>query len=485
MCKFGAGGVIITICISFLVNICILITCAYLFNLGFKYMFQHASWTVKQTVLVAIFIGSGWLTMFFGVRVSEFMLFDLRVVPIIFGTLLFRKHYMLLIIGFGIALARYTITGINPQSITGSINIMLMGCLAALLVAKYQKSAWSYKKKALISILSINSLQVIGIASFGAVPKSIYLTKVAPYTYPTALLLSAFFVFIIRDFYKEQQRADKIRNMNVILRKQTKRLLLSKRELEKKAKQLAQASIYKSEFIANMSHELKTPLNSIIVLSDMIRESEDVTSLKEVNQYANIIHTSGNELLQMINSVLDLSKIEAGKMDMLWQPVVIEELTHYIKQQAEPMMVSKMLRFDVNVGKDVPTIIQMDSQKLNQILRNLLMNAIKFTEEGRITLSVEIRDNDDASSKWIDFAVCDTGIGIALDKQQLIFEAFQQGDGATNRKYGGTGLGLSISLQLAKLLGGSLTLQSKQGNGSKFILSLPLHAWMDHSEDAG
>lgn len=436
-------------------------------------------------VLVAIFIGSGWLTMFFGVRLSEFMLFDLRVVPIIFGTLLFRKHYMLLIIGFGIALARYTITGINPQSITGSLNIMLMGCLAAFLVAKYQKSAWSYKKKALISILSINSLQVIGIASFGAVPKSIYLTKVAPYTYPAALLLSAFFVFIIRDFYKEQQRADKIRNMNVILRKQTKRLLQSKRELEKKAQQLAQASIYKSEFIANMSHELKTPLNSIIVLSDMIRESEDVTSLKEVNQYANIIHISGNELLQMINSVLDLSKIEAGKMDMLWQPVVIEELTHYIKQQFEPMMDSKKLRFDVTVEKDVPTIIQMDSQKLNQILRNLLMNAIKFTEEGRITLSVEIRDNDDASSKWIDFAVCDTGIGISLDKQQLIFEAFQQGDGATNRKYGGTGLGLSISLQLAKLLGGSLTLQSKQGNGSQFILSLPLQAWMDHSEDAG
>ncbi|KRE34995.1 sensor histidine kinase [Paenibacillus sp. Soil724D2] len=484
--NLGSGGVIITIYISFFVNICILITCAYLFNLGFKYMFQHASWTVKQTVLVAIFIGSGWLTMFFGVRISEFMLFDLRVVPIIYGTLLFRKHYMLLIIGFGIALARYSITGINPQSITGSLNIMLMGCLAAILVAKYQKSAWSYKKKALISILSMNSLQVIGIASFGAVPKIIYLTKVAPFTYPAALLLSAFFVFIIRDFYKEQQRADKIRNMNVILRKQTKRLLQSKRELEKKAQQLAQASIYKSEFIANISHELKTPLNSIIALSDLIRESEEITSSKEVNQYANIIHTSGNELLQMINSVLDLSKIEAGKMDMLWQPVVIEELAYYIKQQFKPMMDSKKLRFNVTVGKDVPTIIQMDSQKLNQILRNLLMNAIKFTEEGRITLSVQIRDHyDNASPKWIYFAVRDTGIGIALDKQQLIFEAFRQGDGATTRKYGGTGLGLSISLQLAKLLGGSLTLQSEQGNGSKFILSLPLRAWLDHSEDTG
>ncbi|WP_079419837.1 sensor histidine kinase [Paenibacillus ferrarius] len=465
-------------------NICILITCAYLFNLIFKYTLQQASWNVRQIALVAIFISSGWLTMFFGVRISEHMLFDLRALPLIFGTLFFRKYSLLLIIGLGIALARYTITGISPQAFTGSMNILLLSFLAAFLVALYQKRNWSYKKKALISILSINTLQVIGIASFGAVKTSVYLATVGIYTYPTGLILSAFFVFIIRDFYSEQLQANKIRNMNIILRKQTKQLLESKRELEQQAHQLTLTSTYKSQFIANMSHEFKTPLNCIIVLSELIREHDDPANYQEINEYAGIIHTSGNELLFMLNSVLDLSKIEAGKMDIVWQPVVMEELVYYIRQQFQPLADAQKLRFDITAAPDVPAMIRMDAQKLNQILRNLLMNAIKFTEQGSIKLEVEVRPHSDASANWIVFTVEDTGIGIASDKQQLIFEAFQQGDGASNRKYGGTGLGLSISLQLAKLLGGTLSLQSEKDQGSRFSLSLPLHEWDAQMEEA-
>ncbi|WP_189020587.1 sensor histidine kinase [Paenibacillus marchantiophytorum] len=424
-------------------------------------------------MLVAIFIASGWLTMFFGVRISEHTLFDLRALPLVFGTLFFRKYHLLLPVGLGIALARYTITGINPQAFTGSLNILLLSFLAAFLVGLYQRKKWSYTKKALISILSINTLQVIGVVSFGAVNKTVYLTKVAIYTYPTGLLISTLFVFIIRDFYSEQLQANKIRKMNTRLRKQKAKLLASKRELEEKAQQLTLASTYKSQFIANMSHEFKTPLNSIIVLSELIREYDDPTNSQEVNQYAEIIHTSGNELLLMLNSVLDLSKIEAGKMEILWQPVVMDELISYIKQQFQPLAAAQKLRFEVHSAPSVPSMIQMDYQKLNQILRNLIMNAIKFTEQGSITLNVEMDITD--STAWIVFVVQDTGIGIAEEKQQMIFEAFQQGDGASNRKYEGTGLGLSISLQLAKLLGGSLALQSKKGEGSKFSLVLPLH----------
>jgi signal transduction histidine kinase len=469
---------------SFLISISILITCAYLFNLGFKYIFKNATLKVKQAVIVGIFIFSGWLTMVLAVKGDEYTLFDLRAVPIIFGTLFFRNPRLLLIVGFGIALARYTIAGITPQAITGSINIMLLGCLGALLVSLYERKFWSYKQKAFVSILSINTLQVICIAWFGSLPTDYYLQQVALYTYPTSIFLSALFVFIIRDFYKDQLRVDQLHNMNLILRRQTHELRQSKQALEEKAQQLMLASRYKSEFIANMSHELKTPLNSILVLSQLIRENHEGADHNEELRYADIIHTSGNELLQMINDILDLSKIEAGKMDIMLDLIVIEELIHMINQQFRHITDQKGLRFKVSVAQDVPPMITSDVQKLNQILRNLLGNAIKFTEHGSIDLLVQIDRNLHAnSSAYIVFTVCDTGIGIDADKQKLIFEAFQQEDGAINRKYGGTGLGLSISQQLAKLLGGTLSLQSEKGKGSRFSLTLPVQHQLDTAEE--
>ncbi|WNQ12329.1 ATP-binding protein [Paenibacillus aurantius] len=429
---------------------------------------------------------AGWLTMVFGVRGSQFTLFDLRVVPLVYGTLFFRRPLPLLLIGAGIAVCRFFISGVNPQSITGALNIMLLGLLAAFLVHLYRRRAWSYWRKALLSIVLINSLQVLGIVAFGAIPTGYYLSHVAYYTYPLGLALSALFVFIIWDFSKERRRADELNRVNRKLQQQTGELQQSKRELEEKARQLVASSRYKSEFIANMSHELKTPLNSIIVLSELIRDQEDTTSPEETARCAGLIHVSGNELLQMINDILDLSRIEAGQMEVMDQPVVLEELLQMIDHQVRAGMAAKGLLFQLRMGEGLPFAVASDSRKINQILRSLLANAVKFTEKGSIALEVSLEKALPGSlpsgagsgpSEWIVFAVSDTGIGIDEGKQQLIFEAFQQEEGALNRKYGGMGLGLSMSLQLARLLGGSLSLESRKGEGSRFSLRLPARVW--------
>jgi signal transduction histidine kinase len=290
-------------------------------------------------------------------------------------------------------------------------------------------------------------------------------------------LVSLFFVFMISDFYNERLRAEEHRSMNLILRRQTKALRQAKSELEEKANQLLSASKYKSEFIANMSHELRTPLNSILLLSQMIRENEYGNYKEQDISYADVIHKSGNELLRIINDVLDLSKVEAGKMDILFDLAAIEDLIHLMRYELEPMAQEKGLSIEVYSANDVPASIVTDVFRLRQILRNLLMNAIKFTEQGKIGIKVEVSNGVDADkqqSPYIVFTVYDTGIGISEDQKKLVFEAFHQEDGAFNRKFGGTGLGLSISIQLAKLLGGTITLQSTKGEGSRFSLHLPI-----------
>ncbi|NHN34045.1 hypothetical protein G9U52_29930 [Paenibacillus sp. S3N08] len=220
-----------------------------------------------------------------------------------------------------------------------------------------------------------------------------------------------------------------------------------------------------------MSHELKTPLNSIIALSQLLQE-DDSNGQQEEKSYGDIINASGNELLQMINDILDISKVETGKMEIIWEMVSIEEMIQLINYQFIPITKQKALQFQVDVEANVADSFISDAQRLIQILRNLLINAVKFTEQGSISLRV--RMNDNPQSRCIVFSVQDTGIGIDLDKQHLIFEAFQQENGASTRRYGGTGLGLSISLKLAGLLGGSLTMESVKGKGSRFTLSLPL-----------
>ncbi|TJY42567.1 sensor histidine kinase [Cohnella pontilimi] len=350
--------------------------------------------------------------------------------------------------------------------------------MGALLVKWFKGKGWPYKKKAIISVFSIISLQVICIITFGALPRDYYLTSVAPFSYPATLLMSLFFVFIISEFYKEQLLSQKLRKMNLILRRQTKELRTAKSELAEQAAQLLTASKYKSEFIANISHELRTPLNSIILLSQMIKENEEGSYKEQEVSYAGGIHSSGQDLLSIINDILDLSKVEAGKMELNTEWASLDDLFEGIMYEFEPIARHKGLHFEIITSPGLPNGVMTDVLRVRQILRNLLMNAFKFTEKGSVCLEVAAADDR------LIFTVTDTGIGISADKHQDIFEAFRQEEGAVNRKYGGTGLGLSVSLQLAKLLGGTVTVDSRKGVGSRFSLIIPVHSPL-HADESG
>lgn len=239
-------------------------------------------------------------------------------------------------------------------------------------------------------------------------------------------------------------------------------------EIQHKAEQLELSTKYKSEFLANMSHELRTPLNSILLLSKLMSENEELDP--EYVEYADVIQSSGQGLLGLIDEILDLSKIEAGKMKLEITDVSIQEVTADMKALFGPLAKSKNLELIMAIGDNVPALINTDKMRLEQILKNLLSNAIKFTAMGKVTLSIEMQP----ASPYVLFKVTDTGIGIPADKQALIFEAFQQADGSTRRRFGGTGLGLSISRELAKLLGGEIELSSKENVGSEFVCLLPL-----------
>lgn len=259
--------------------------------------------------------------------------------------------------------------------------------------------------------------------------------------------------------FLEQQRVD-ITNKNLELENIGK-------NLEQKAKELEIASKYKSEFLANMSHELRTPLNSLLILSGSLSENRDGNLTEEQVESAQIIYKSGNDLLTMINDILDLSKIESGKMDVNVADVDINSIANNMKDYFKHGITQKNLEFVIDIDNNVPKIISTDQHKVEQVIKNFMSNALKFTEKGTITLKFSFEDG------VIGISVIDTGIGIPEDKQQTIFEAFQQADGSISRKYGGTGLGLSISRELAKLLGGKITLTSTSGKGSTFTVYLP------------
>ncbi len=238
-------------------------------------------------------------------------------------------------------------------------------------------------------------------------------------------------------------------------------------DIQQKAEQLEQSTKYKSEFLANMSHELRTPLNSILLLSKLMSENKDLD--EEYIEYAEVIQSSGQGLLGLIDEILDLSKIEAGKMKLEFAEINLNEVVTDMRSLFNPLAVNKALELVIDVDDNLHTM-NTDKMRLEQILKNLLSNAIKFTEKGKVSLTVKNNERGDT----ILFKVTDTGIGIASDKQGLIFEAFQQADGSTRRKFGGTGLGLSISRELAKLLGGEIELSSREHVGSEFTLSLPV-----------
>ena len=253
--------------------------------------------------------------------------------------------------------------------------------------------------------------------------------------------------------------------------------------LEEKAKQLALISKYKTEFLANMSHELRTPLNSVIILANLLADNPEKNLAPQQVEWAKTILSSGRDLLALISQILDLSKIEAGKMEIERNRVPLGEVRAYADQHFRPIAEQKGIVFKTSIAPGTPPTITTDAQRFQQILKNLLSNAFKFTETGSVELRVAVdtkpqRFQSQAlrrASSALAFAIKDTGIGIPPDKQQLIFEAFQQADASTSRVYGGTGLGLTISRELARLLGGEIHLESTPGSGSTFTLYLPLY----------
>ena len=273
----------------------------------------------------------------------------------------------------------------------------------------------------------------------------------------------------------EQQQVE-LEQTNSQLEEQAQQLESQKDDLERsnastqlKARELEQASRYKSDFLANMSHELRTPLNSSLILAKLLADNPDDNLTAEQVKYAQTIQSSGNDLLNLINDILDLSKIEAGHVDIRPEPVSVERLSNNLRQVFEPIAKNKSLGFEIDISPECPAVIETDLQRIEQILKNLLSNAFKFTEKGKVTLSMN-RTGDGQ----VAFGVTDTGIGIAPEQQKRIFEAFHQADGTISRKFGGTGLGLSISRELVRLLGGTIHIRSQEGKGSTLTVTLPL-----------
>jgi signal transduction histidine kinase/CheY-like chemotaxis protein/HAMP domain-containing protein len=250
----------------------------------------------------------------------------------------------------------------------------------------------------------------------------------------------------------------------------------AREEIEARARQLALASQYKSQFLANMSHELRTPLNSLLILARLLAQNPGRNLTVKQVEYANVIHSAGSDLLQLINDILDLSKVEAGRMDVRAERFTLAALIEDIQATFRPLTAEKGLDFEVSVDASAPSELVTDRQRLRQVLGNLLSNAVKFTERGRVTLRVSATSADGAGGgdrSVAVFSVTDTGIGIAPDNLAVIFGAFQQGDGTLSRRYGGTGLGLSIASEVSALLGGTISATSDLGHGSTFILSVP------------
>jgi CheY-like chemotaxis protein/signal transduction histidine kinase/HAMP domain-containing protein len=278
-----------------------------------------------------------------------------------------------------------------------------------------------------------------------------------------------------------EEKGTLLAHQNQEVERKNREIELARAGIEDKAEQLALTSKYKSEFLANMSHELRTPLNSLLILSTMLRENPDGNLTPKQVEFANTIHSSGSDLLGLIDEILDLAKIESGTMQVTIEPLLVTDLCDQLERTFRQFATAKGLDFHVVIAPDVPPAIDTDAHRLQRVLKNLVSNAFKFTEKGSVTLEISV-----AHAGWtpdhaalaiaprvLACSVIDTGIGIPPEKHDVVFEAFQQVDGTTNRKYGGTGLGLSISRELARLLGGEIRLTSAVDQGSTFVLYLP------------
>ncbi|NJM70148.1 MAG: HAMP domain-containing protein [Scytonema sp. RU_4_4] len=278
-----------------------------------------------------------------------------------------------------------------------------------------------------------------------------------------------------------EERSELLALQNKEVERKNEEIEQTSRELEEKAEQLALSSKYKSEFLANMSHELRTPLNSLLILAKLLSDNVERNLTPKQVEYSHTIYSSGNDLLTLINDILDLAKIESGTMSIDIDQILLTELQEHVERTFRQIAVDKGLDFPIDFSPQLPRSIHTDAKRLQQVLKNLLANAFKFTDRGEVRLRVFVatqgwsRDHEtlNRAQTVIAFAVSDTGIGIAPDKQKIIFEAFQQADGTTSRRYGGTGLGLSVSREITRLLGGEIKLQSRPGEGSTFTLYLP------------
>src|SRR5690606_5335243 len=277
-------------------------------------------------------------------------------------------------------------------------------------------------------------------------------------------------------------KAGQLASQNRAIELQNRQIERARRSLEDRAHQLQVSSKYKSEFLANMSHELRTPLNSLLILARLLADNTEQNLTSKQVEFAQTIHKAGSDLLELIDEILDLAKVESGRVEVQASDVSIGQLVDYVEATFRPMTTDRGLAFSVEVSPDIPNFLWTDEQRLQQILRNLLSNAVKFTSSGEVRLLIRpawaLDDADldlvGENEEVIAFSVADTGIGISEDKLQVIFEAFHQGDGGTARRFGGTGLGLSISRNFARLLGGDIRVDSTVGEGSTFTLLLPV-----------
>ena len=291
-----------------------------------------------------------------------------------------------------------------------------------------------------------------------------------------------------------QEKAEQLERQNRDIEIKNREIEMARSSLEEKAEQLALSSKYKSEFLANMSHELRTPLNSLLILSKVLASNEVGNLTAKQVDAASTIHNAGSDLLALINDILDLSKVEAGKMDVHASRTELEAVRDFVERSFRPVAEEKGLGFAIELAPGAPDMISTDEQRLQQVLKNLLSNAFKFTESGSVRLTIAPAPADiqfagellARAESVVGFSVSDTGIGIPPDKLRLIFEAFQQAEGSISRRFGGTGLGLSISREIARLLGGEIRVESEEGAGATFTLYLPSTAPppVAHSEPA-